>query len=132
LGLNAPTQSIDSHCCVPFAATFIKRRNIGVLCNEHFHAWQCGKPFLHTHLINGFFLGPASERNSETHWNGFIPWNHAVPKQSSPIQLIWAQGALTAQLGLYWGNTSSRGRAGLEGDGWGHTATRPQAKKQLE
>ena len=42
-----------------------------------------------------------------------------------------SQGDLTVQLGQEWGNKSSRGRARLEGDGWGgitdgHKATSQQ------
>jgi hypothetical protein len=58
-------------------------------------------------------------RNSETHWSAGIPWNCQAPKQSSSIQWISGHGALTVQLGQEWGNKSNRGRARLEGDGWG-------------
>jgi hypothetical protein len=42
-------------------------------------------------------------------------------------------GGSHGAVGQEWGNKSSRGHAGLEGDGWGrvHTATRPRANKKL-
>jgi hypothetical protein len=61
--------------------------------------------------------GSYELRNSETRWSGGIPWNSQAPKQSSPIQGISGQGALTVLLGQEWGNKSNRGRARLEG-GW--------------
>jgi hypothetical protein len=43
-------------------------------------------------------------------------------------------GGFHGAVGQEWGKKSSRGRAGLEGDGWGgvHTATRPRANKNLD
>ena len=78
LRLNAPQQIIDSLCCVPFTATFSKRRQIGALCNEHCDAWQCGKPFLHNHLINSFFLRPASETAAPRYRICRIPGNRRI------------------------------------------------------
>ena len=55
-------------------------------------------------------------RNSGTHWNCCIPWHCAIPTQSSSIQGILGQGALTAQrAGLGQQVKQTRCRAG---GGW--------------
>jgi hypothetical protein len=73
--------------------------------------------------------GSYELRNSETRWSGGIPWNSQAPKQSSPIQVISGQGALTVQLGQDWGNKSNRGRARLEGGMGGGEYMKPHGHK---
>ena len=71
-------------------------------------------------------------RNSETHWNGGIPWNCTVPKQSCPNQGIWARGISRCSWGRSGATSQAEDVQGLRGMGGGdykrpqgHEPTKP-------
>ena len=75
----------------------------------------------------GNWGGSWELQNSRTHWNGCIPWHCAIPKQSSSIQGVLGQGALTAQrAGVGQQVKPTRCRAGggwVRGNAYSHKAT---------
>ena len=123
-----PAQSFDSRV-FPSACIRARATTISELQNskESPNTSNCGSP--------NIFWSCEVLRNCGTHKHIGMAASHGTAQFQKILfhTMDFGPGGSHGAVGQEWGNQSSRGRAGLEGDGWGgmHTATRPRANKNL-
>ena len=136
---KVPQKFWKSHWCVPFTATFSKRRKIGALWSERCDTrneqakWHCSILYLHHSMRDASKCALSSEAKLTTHITAWImshPKTHALEHFYDCIPLVTPKGVLPPAL-----CHASATREGLWASSRGHLPREKlmwQASLQLE